>query len=382
MPTHFINFLTNILRPTWVRIVLGVLLLGIAGGVTAYILLQNRARESAQNCTSQTCEQEKHPESTEGVTSDPEKTAEEQAKKQEEKPKPSSNTPANNSQTTTDTPQAPAVTPPPTQSARACPAYPSFPDTNCTGVPPGTSLTTMSSFASTSNGQVIDGLLITGDITISHSNVTLKNSRVKGRVVGNHPGVTLQDVDLGPDSCPASNNGGYRLIAGNSFTLIRAYLHHNGDDAIALNGGGSILIEDSVVAPACFYAGDHLDSIQFYNPGGVANVTIRHSVVDSRPANSGGFGNAAIFLADFPGAGSRFNIYNNLLAGGNYTLSAYDAPSGSGVIMDISGNRFVRNQYNYGPCGLSNSDPFDGTSGVIWTNNAFTDGAAIQITDC
>lgn len=283
---------------------------------------------------------------------------------------------------------APGNTPPPNNpdppaQGQSCPAYPAFPDANCTGVPAGVSLSSVSSLSTSSNGQAVTGLLISGDLVINHDNVTVTSSRIKGRVVyNNHRGLTLQDVDLGADSCPGSSNGGNRLIAGDDYTLRRVHAHHNGADLIALGGGGTITIQDSLINGACYYAGDHLDAIQYYGPGSVANVTISHNSIDARPVNGGGFGNAAIFWADFPGAGSRLNVFNNFLVGGNYTLYALDATSGSGVIIDVSGNRFLRNEYNYGPCSLSNSDPFNGTAGIKWSNNAYSDGVPIAIDDC
>lgn len=279
-----------------------------------------------------------------------------------------------------------STTPPPSGGGggtQSCPAYPAFPTASCTGVPAGVSLASNGSLSTTSASQNITGQLINGDLIINHNNVTVTNSVIKGRVVyNNHRGLTLRDVDLGPDSCPGSSNGGDRLIAGDDFTLNRVHLHNNGADLLALSGGGTVLIQDSLFDRTCYYASDHLDAIQYYDPGGVANVTLSHNTIDVRPSNTGGFGNAAIFWADFPGAGSRLNIYNNYVAGGNYTIYALDADVGSGVIIDISGNRFLRNAYTYGPCSLSNSIMFDGASGVKWTGNAFSDGAVIAAGDC
>ncbi|HET9412220.1 MAG TPA: hypothetical protein VFO38_05235 [Candidatus Saccharimonadales bacterium] len=326
-----------------------------------------------------------------------EQTPTEEQKKQEEQKTPEQ---SNNSQTgtpstgggqpssdgnnggTTPPPSPPPLTPPPS-GIQSCPAYPAFPDENCTGVPAGVTLSAVSNLTTSADGQTITGLSINGDLVLDHNNVTVTNSRIKGRVVPNgHSGLTLRDVDIGGDSCPSSTNGGTRLVAGNDFTLTRVHAHHNGADFIALSGGGAITIQDSLLNNTCFYDGDHLDAVQYYDPGGVINVTLIHNKIDARPVNGGDYGNAAIFIADFPGSGSQFNIYNNFLAGGNYTLYALDAFSGSGVIIDVAGNKFLRDQYRYGPCALSNSDAFDGTSGIKWTNNSYSDGAAIAITDC
>ncbi len=387
-----ISALRQFFRPLWVRLL--VVLIIVVGGIGLVLLLQAKKNPQQANCTGSSCQAPKtnNPQSTQPQTpSDESKTPEEQKKAEEQKKveeqKTQQNTPKPTG-TTGETNNPPTggggtTTPPPSSGTQSCPAYPAFPDESCTGVPAGVSLASAGgSFSTTSVGQTINGMLIDGDLVLNHDNVTVTNSRIKGRVIANgHRGFTLKDADIGGDACPASSNGGDRLINADDYTLIRVHAHHNGADLIAINGGGTITIQDSLINKTCYYDGDHLDAIQFYDPGSVANVTLSHNTIDARPV-SGGFGNAAIFIADSPGAGSRFNIYNNYMAGGNYTLYALDALNGSGVIIDVAGNRFLQGQYNYGPCALSNSDPYNGNSGIIWNNNAFTTGAAITYNDC
>ncbi len=380
----------------WVRIVaIGVVLLGVIG-IAAFIYTQKNLPPQASQCSDPSCQvsQKESSEQQDNKTGEDKKEAE---KEQTDKTRPNETKP---SQPKPNQPGGSTgggsssggggstggtTTPPPSggSGTQSCPAFPAFPDENCTGVPAGVSLSSVGSFSSSSNGQTISGLQIAGDLVVNHSNVTVTNTRITGRVVNNSgSNLVMKDVDIGPDSCPGSSNGGNRLIGNAGYTLIRAHLHNNAADLIHMGGGGNILIQDSLLNKTCYYSGDHLDVAQFYDPGGVVTATLQHNTMDARPINSGGFGNAAVFWADFPGAGSRLNVYDNFMAGGNYTIYGLDAPSGSGVVIDVSGNRFLRNAYNYGPCVLSNSDPFDGSSGVIWTNNAFSDGGAINIGDC
>jgi len=250
-------------------------------------------------------------------------------------------------------------------------------------VPAGVKLQTVANFVTSSSGQTINAKNITGNLVVNHNNVTVTNTRIKGRVEYNgHRGLMLRDVDVGPDSCPGSSNGGNRLLLGGDFTLTRVHMHNNAADLIALTGGGRVVIQDSLFNKTCYYASDHLDTIQYYDPGGVINATIAHSRLDVRPVNTGGNGNAAVFWADFPGAGSRLTLKQNLFAGGNYTVYALDATAGSGVVIDVSNNRFVRNTYTYGPCSTSNSVAYNGTSGVKWSGNAYSDGGAIPLSSC
>ncbi|HEX6258643.1 MAG TPA: right-handed parallel beta-helix repeat-containing protein [Candidatus Saccharimonadales bacterium] len=268
-----------------------------------------------------------------------------------------------------------------TPGVQSCAPFPAFPDESCTGVPSGIQMQTISGgFSTTGNGQTISGKLITGELVVDHNNVTVVNSRIKGRIIYSGTGLTLRDVDLGPDACPGSSTG-TRLLAGNDFTLTRVHMHNNGDDLLALTGGGNITIRDSLFNKTCYYPGDHLDAIQYYHPGGVPNVTIEHNRIDARASNISGNGNAAVFWADSPGAGARLTLKNNLFAGGNYTVYALDAPAGSGVVIDVNANRLFAIHIP-GPCSTSNSIAFNGTSGVKWSGNAFTDGAPIPLSAC
>ncbi|MFK3651650.1 DUF4082 domain-containing protein [Lysobacter enzymogenes] len=284
---------------------------------------------------------------------------------------------------------APAsATTPPLGSARSCAPFPALPDRNCTGVPAGRPLTTVDGDYSTSrDGQTIDGLLITGALIVRHHNVTVSNSRIKGYVDHRtHRNLVLKDVDLGPDACPASNNGGRRLIFGdNGYTLIRAHLHHNGDDLLSVGGGEPVLIQDSLIHQTCFYPGDHLDAVQFYSPGQVGHLSIVHSDIDARPVNSEGFGNAAVFWADRPGAGSSLTIRESRLAGGGYTLAPYDSGLGSGVTIEVSDTRFVRGSQWGSACYLGGNNPanhsptvpYNGSEGIKWLRNAWDDGTPL-----
>ncbi|HET9412221.1 MAG TPA: hypothetical protein VFO38_05240 [Candidatus Saccharimonadales bacterium] len=284
-------------------------------------------------------------------------------------------------------PVTPPPTPPPTTGQQSCPPFPAIPDENCTGVPAGVALTDIKgSLTTTSNGQVIDGKNIDGDLVVRHDNVTVVNTRIKGKISGangspvTNRGFVMRDTELGPDTCASSGNGGIRQLQGGEFTLTRVHMHNHNDDMISLLGGGKIVIEDSLLNRGCYYPEDHLDAIQWYAPGDVANVTIKHSSIDSRPSNTSGYGNAPLFIADGMGKGSRFTITQNLFLGGTYSIRAHDVTADS--FVDIDNNRVGRNQYLYGPCALSATTAFNGTGGVKFTNNAYSDGTPLPVSSC
>jgi hypothetical protein len=254
-------------------------------------------------------------------------------------------------------------------------------------VPSGTTLTTVNGTLTTSsNGQVIDAKLITGDLVIANDNVTVTRSRIKGRIVNNRDytstaNTVFQDSDIGRDDCSGGSSP-FTTLVGSDYRLTRTHVHNGGADLLGLHGGGTILVQDSLIDGACFYTGDHLDAAQFYDPGGIGDVTFFHDSLDARCVNScGDKGNAAIFWADAPGAGSRLTVTNTLLAGGNWSISPYDAGAGSKIIITISSDTFVKNSYKYSPCRLANSIPFNGIEGVKFTGNKLDDGTSVATCD-
>ena len=266
---------------------------------------------------------------------------------------------------------------PPVVTGGSCPAFPSFPDASCTGVPSGTSLVASGDITTTSNGQTIDAKLVNGDIVLDHDNVTITNSRIKGRVWAHgHRGLTLSNVDIGPDSCAATAGSFPTIVQADGFTLTQTRVHHNDADLIQIGGGQPVLIQDSVLDRTCYYDGAHLDAFQYYDPGGQVNATIIHSVLDSRPVNVVGLGNAAIQWGDFPGSDTVLTLYHNKFAGGNFTTQLNDASISSHVLIDAHDNVYVKDSYQYGPCTSGGSDNFDGTYGLKFINNKLDDGSA------
>jgi hypothetical protein len=276
-------------------------------------------------------------------------------------------------------PGSPAAPPPPG----------GFPNAGNTGVPAGTRLTVVGGEYKTSrNGQVISGMDI-GTLVVGHDGVTVRNSRIRERVdyrATSGSRLTIEDSEIGPDGCPGSIGGAnpndYPLVYYSGwYTLRRVHLH--GDEDLLRTSYGTTLVQDSFLDHTCMYAGAHADAVQQYSPGDVSNVTLIHNTIDGRPANtSGDKGNSAVFWSDHPGAGSSLTAYGNLFAGGNYSVWTTDAPAGSGIVIDIHDNQFVRGSYAYGPHNCANSIRFDGRAGVKWTNNTYSDNHQQIPTDC
>lgn len=271
------------------------------------------------------------------------------------------------SSTTTTTPQTTTV-PPTTTTVPPTPAAVGSDEWKATTgltTPIGSLTTVNSSFSTTADNQVVDGKRITGDLVVNNANVVVTNTRIMGVVRGsNLRNLTLRNVDLGLDSCPNATNGGTRLINGGNYTVENSRLHHNGADLVNL-AAGNITYRNSWLGQTCYYNGDHLDAIQMYNPGQNVTLLVEKSFLDSRAANTNALGNGAVFIADNPGAGSRFTLKGNLFAGGNYTTSFYDSPN-----FEVRDNRYVKDAYRYGAC--------SSTHVITFTGNTLTDGSPVS----
>jgi hypothetical protein len=282
--------------------------------------------------------------------------------------------PSTTTTTTTVTTDPPPVTTTTTQPPSG------FPTAATTGVPSGVALQSSGSFTTTADGQTIDARLIDGDLVLRHDNVTVTRSRIKGRVVDNGKrGLTLDQVDLGRDSCPSASNGGTRLLSGSDYTVRRSHLHHNGADLVVLYG--KVRIEDSLLDGTCYYSGDHLDALQVYDTGTAKqDVTITRSSIDSRAVNTSARGNSALQIGDFPPDGSRYVLTGNRWAGGGYTLRLYDMTAASGSRITATGNQVVKGSYQYAPCVSSNSVNASSPdqTGLYWSNNRLDDGTSIN----
>lgn len=262
----------------------------------------------------------------------------------------------------------PPTTPPPTipppvppgGGAQSCPAYPAFPNADCTGVPAGTSLTKVSGDVVLSTaGTVYDAKDVSGTIYVRADNVTIKRSRARDGIhIVNNKDLVIEDTEIGPDSGKSGADGG---VIFENYTCRRCDIH-NFSDGAKING--NVLIEDSWLHDFPYTDGDHNDAMQSVGGG---SVTIRHTSIDARSvagSNTGDRGNAAIFMADGPKGHMIFE--NNLIAGGGYALQLRDI---AGYTAVVRGNHFVRGSYSFGTHIIADGP----ATNVTWENNVFSD---------
>jgi hypothetical protein len=250
----------------------------------------------------------------------------------------------------------PPITPP--KGGGSC-ALPKYPDGTCTGVPVGTSLTTVNGdMVITTANTVVDAKDIHGCVTVKAPGVVIKRSKVSCRnsyVIAssdgayNGTGLVVQDTEI---DCGSTSG---TAIGDTNFTATRVNIHdcENGSDV-----DQNVTIEDSYIHNLFNSAQSHTDGIQFAgghyqivdgkyvrdsrgNPvelSNAANITIRHNTIYSYNTSDHQDGTSAIISNH----GSDVNVLidSNLMAGGAYTL--YCDQGATGVNYRVTNNHFSR----------------------------------------
>jgi hypothetical protein len=227
--------------------------------------------------------------------------------------------------------------------AAGCFAKPSscgYPDATNTGVPAGTSLTPSGSKTVTTNGTVLNGLEITGTVTVAADNVTIKNSKVirtsggsgtYGVILNNGAdNFTIEHSEVyGPTSETAGLQSAVWNHYGNPGVVARYdYFHHCAD---CWEGPG--VFENDFMVVNAAYTGSHDEDI--YVCG--AAVDVEHSTLFNTHHQT-----ATVFGDTASCGGNTFEIHNSLLAGGGYMLYPQGNASSSTGVMNITNNRFAR----------------------------------------
>ena len=199
------------------------------------------------------------------------------------------------------------------QSASRCAPFPSFPDASCTGVLPGVARTNSGSITTSSAGQVIQNLNVSGKIVVNHDNVTIRNVKITNpggvaitNISSQSRNLLIEDVELDG----TGNSNGASAVDYYNYTLRRVHIHHYGEGP---GCGDNVTMEDSYLHDFVAFSGAHQDGIQCEFGG---NNLIRHNTIIMNFINTNN-GNAAIV---FGGNTEDNTAEYNLLAGAAFTL--------------------------------------------------------------
>ena len=225
-----------------------------------------------------------------------------------------------------------------------------------TGVPVGTTLTPSGDVRITTPNEVVDGLDISGSVSVAAPGVVIKNSRIHGSatygILVSSGSVTIADTEL---------YGSENAIAGDGWVAIRVNIHGVSEDGVKL--GDNVTLQDSWIHDVTPSSGAHSDGGQMQS--GVRNLVVKHNVIDMSSAPSA---NSALFLAPDlgPSSSGPVTIDGNWLDGGNYTLFCVDGNNGQYLVQNISitNNRFGR-AGGYGPSRINVAVV---QSGNVWSD--------------
>lgn len=213
-----------------------------------------------------------------------------------------------------------------------------YPDATNTGVPAGTALTASGSITASTNGQVISGKDITGQLVIDAPNVTVKDSKIHTNEGGSGStaiilnngatNFTLEDSEVygNGSTTNAPESGVWNHYGDSGFSVLRSYIHGSPD-----NIEGPANVQDSYLIVDAEYKGAHSENI--YLCGAPASVD--HSTMYNQSDET-----SLIFGDGICGSGNQVSVTNSLLAGGGWMLQ----PDSKGVSapVTITDNRVGR----------------------------------------
>ncbi len=373
-----------------ILIVLGVITVGVIllkldiGGVVSLDSGKNKTAETQSTTPSS-------PSSSTDVSADSNKsTSTDKPASATKNATPSSTATATNPGSTPPTQTTPPATPVIPPASTYCGAYPSVPNSECTGwrhtgvtlrsVPEQVTSGTGWSWEGspfnyvkiTGDGAVLDSLDIHGcvyiDNTVGVQTVTVKRSRVTGSCdylfrLGDFnvsTNVQLQDVELVGSAVQMKGSGySWNRVDSHAFTGKAAMM------------GSNTVVQNSYIHDNACNPPDHQSGIG--TNGGATNIQMIHNNIDLLPGDctSGGIAN----YDDF-GAFSDVLIQNNLINSAGYCLKAgFEQGAASGNTMRVISNTFGRKYFP--ECGYWGvvSNWLTG-SGNVWSGNVWGSGAA------
>lgn len=233
---------------------------------------------------------------------------------------------------------SPPTVPPPTTVPPPLPPAPGFPDATNTGVPLSVSLTPSGGLNITTQGAVIEGRAISGTLTVSANNVTIRKCKISASgwavisIATGVTGTTIEDCDIN-----GMNAEGVRGISGQG-TFLRNNIH-DVEDGVYVQGPS--LIRDNFIHDLkSNWSGPHYDGVAI---DGGADVTISHNTIINTNSQT-----SAVMIDNYFGPISNITVDNNLLVGGAYTIFVDGQFSGGSVTgVKITNNRLSKGQFGY-----------------------------------
>lgn len=273
--------------------------------------------------------------------------------------------------------------PPSIQQTNECDPFPEVPDESCTGVPPGTQLTTHNGdLYVTTDGAVVDAMEVNGCIYVMADNVTIKRTKVNGWCwtgaisagEGEYSGTLIEDVEV-DGGATGSDVAGAALIGISDYTARRVNVHSGGR---GFNMADNVVIEDSYIHDIYGFGDSHNSGIGT-NSG--TNITVRHNNIQcdigepGNPSPGGGCSGALVLYADdFPGQSGTVdqllveeNLFNS--GAGSYCMLLYNPRTdGEYVVQDnLFGVSYNPDCGEFGPADILMTE----NASLTWEDNTW-----------
>jgi hypothetical protein len=229
----------------------------------------------------------------------------------------------------------------------------------------------------TKAGTVLTNLDITGTVLVRAPNVTIKDSRITGRVdtgdAGQYPGTKIEHVEIIGPYAPATD-GGYPGVGYSDYTCDFCNIHGWGK--------GFDMVENIVIANSWVH------DIQVYgNPakGGSHNEAIlstggHNFTIVNNNLDSGNEPNVSASLALYSQQGPIEDVYatGNLFNGGGYCvyagLAGTRGASNVRFTDNVFGSKYSSKCGGYGP-----ATAFQSGSGDVWSGNVLQSGGTVPV---
>ena len=224
------------------------------------------------------------------------------------------------------------------------------------------------------NGAVFSGFITDGEISVQADNVTIRNCVITtggmfGIAIRHADNLTIANCKIGPPLGETRLMAGIKDIYGDSVgTRIARNNFSNTGTAIQIERG---YINDNYIHDMGIVAGDHINGIT--SNGSTQYLEIRHNTIFNQIGQTDAIG----LFQDFGLQANRL-IYNNLIAGGGYTLYAGQNPGKAATYNIVVqnnrfSNRFFLKAGYYGPATAHNKYG----SGNQWSNNVWDHNNAL-----
>lgn len=212
-----------------------------------------------------------------------------------------------------------------------CPAYPSFPDANCTGPTSSNLALYTGSLEFRTDGQVVENveMRIPNGLYVPADNVTFRNVKIvfTGALDSDFTMVNL-NYNTGTvfENCELDGQGNVaRAITGSTVTVRNCHIHHVGN---AVEAETPLVVEGNYIHDIYEPTGTdwHADGIQ--TPASNGTVTVRHNTILMRDPSTAAI-NVMGTIAD---PATNVLVEHNLMAGAGYTL--YTGPGSNYCVID------------------------------------------------